>query len=223
VFAERARSLLVAVLGARDDAVRATGKPMLVRLGLSRTFESAAHYEALADVLPEHRDALCGLDVLGIVTGEDREPMPPALRAILERLRPAIPDLSIHAGEFEDHRSVARTLELAPDAIGHGVHSVGDDDVLATLAARGVTLEVCPHSNHLLIPTALAALVARRGAHPLRALQQARVRCVLGSDDPVPMGTCFRDEWERAGALGVDLQQLEADIDRRFAALPRPR
>ena len=178
---------------------------------------------ALADVLPEHKGGLCGLDVLGIVTGDDKEPMPDALRAILERLRKDIPDLSIHAGEFEDHRSVARTLELAPDAIGHGVHSVGSDDVLAQLATRGVTLEVCPHSNHLLIPTALARLVALRGRHPLVALQQARVASVLGSDDPTPMGTSFHDEWQRAAALGVDMEQLERDIDRRFAALPRPR
>jgi hypothetical protein len=222
-FAERARALLLRVLAARDDAQRTTGKPMLVRLGFSRTFESEPHYRALGHMLVEHQHALCGLDVLGIVVGDDKEPMPEALREILDELRPTFPDLSIHAGEFEDHRSVERTLALAPNAIGHGVHSVGSDDVMATLAARGVTLEVCPHSNHLLIPTALARLRALRGAHPLVALQKAHVRCVLGSDDPTPMGTSFTDEWRRAEALGVDMAQLEHDVDRRFAALPKPR
>jgi hypothetical protein len=222
-FAERARRLLLVLLAARDAARRACGKPMLVRLGFSRTFESELHYRALAAVLPEHKDALCGLDVLGIVTGPDREPMPAALVEILTSLRPHLPDLSIHAGEFEDHRSIERTLSLTPQAIGHGVHAAGSDEVMARLVDQGVTLEVCPHSNALLIPTALRRLVEARGTHPLVTLQRANVRCVLGSDDPTPMGTSFSSEWERARALGADVQRLEADIDRRFAALPQPR
>ncbi|MFN7134630.1 MAG: hypothetical protein ACK4N5_21300, partial [Myxococcales bacterium] len=64
-FAERARTVLLAVLAARDDAQRQTGKEMLVRLGLSRTFESEPHYRALADMAREHARALVGLDVLG--------------------------------------------------------------------------------------------------------------------------------------------------------------
>jgi adenosine deaminase len=83
-----------------------------------------------------------------------------------------------------------------------------------------VTLEVCPHSNHLLIPTALAALRARHGGqHPLRVLQQAGVHAVVGSDDPTPMGTSFRDEWARAVALGADEARLAADAARRWAQL----
>lgn len=220
-FAERARAMLLLVLSARDRAQAQTQVPMLVRVGLSRTFESEAHYRALVPVLREHRAALTGLDVLGIVVGDDKEPMPAALRAIIEDLRPDLPDLTIHAGEFEDHRSITRTLELSPQAIGHGVHAVGDDDVMARLSREGVTLEICPHSNHLLIPTALRGLVDRHGMHPLRALQRHDVRCVLGSDDPTPMGTSFTAEWERARALDVDMDALARDIARRWGQLPR--
>ena len=218
-FAEKARAILLAVLGARDAAVVSESKPMLLRVGFSRTFESEAHYEAMASILPEHKAAICGLDVLGIVVGPDKEPMPVALRRILERLRPDIPDLTIHAGEFEDHTSVERTLELQPQGIGHGVRSVESDATLARLATDGVTLEVCPTSNHLLIPTVLRTLEHRRGVTPLRALQQAHVHCVLGSDDPTPMGTTFSTEWARAEANGVDMVRLEADIDRRWQQL----
>lgn len=220
-FAERARRLLLVVLAARDAAAAIAQKPMLVRVGFSRTFESEPHYRALAAVLPEHRAALSGLDVLGIVTGPDTEPMPPALRALLEGLRKHLPDLTIHAGEFADHRSVDRMLELRPDGIGHGVHSVESDATLERLARDGVTLEVCPTSNRMLIPTSLARLELRRGATPLRALQQAKVHCVLGSDDPTPMGTCFADEWALAQKLGVDLTLLEADTLRRWNQLRR--
>lgn len=220
-FAERARAVLLAVLAARAAAQASENKPMLVRVGFSRTFESEPHYRALAGVLREHKAEVVGLDVLGIVTGADKEPMPPALRAILDELRPDFPDLTVHAGEFEDHSSVARTLELQPQGIGHGVHSVGNDAILARLASAGVTLEVCPTSNHLLIPTALATLEALHGATPLVALQRAHVHCVLGSDDPTPMGTSFGEEWARAERLGVDMELLASDTRRRWSQLTK--
>lgn len=218
-FADRiARPILVAALDARDEATRACGKPMRVRLGLSRTFESEPHYRALAAMVVEHAPRLVGLDVLGIVTGPDTEPLPPALVAILDDLRPHLPDLTIHAGEFAGHASIDRTLALRPRGIGHGVHALQSPATLERLAKDGITLEVCPTSNHLLIPTALRALeAAAGGATPLRALQQAHVHCVLGSDDPTPMGTSFQAELAVARGAGVDMTRLEADIARRWA------
>lgn len=220
-FAEQyARPILLGVIHARDEVQKATGKTMLLRLGLSRTFESEPHYRALAAMVVEHARSLVGLDVLGIVTGVDKEPLPAPLVDILEKLRVHLPDLTIHAGEFEGHASVDRTLELSPRGIGHGVHSLQSPATLERLAREGVTLEVCPTSNRLLIPTALGQLQrAHGGATPLKALQQAHVHCVLGSDDPTPMGTSFRQEIEVAGKLGVDLKRLESDTQRRWQQL----
>ncbi|MEO6951620.1 MAG: hypothetical protein ABI321_07395 [Polyangia bacterium] len=220
-FAERARSVLVALLASRDAVEHATAKRVLVRLGFSRTFESEPHYRALAEVVLEHAPSLVGLDVLGIVTGNDPEPMPAPLVAILERLRPALPDLTIHAGEFDGAASVERTLALSPRGIGHGVRSLENPSVLERLAREGVTLEVCPTSNRLLIPTALGKLEHAHGAMPLVALQRAHVHCVLGSDDPAPMGTSFPNELAIATAAGVDLARLDADMKRRWTQLTR--
>ena len=221
-FAERARSVLLGLLASRDDVQAATGKRVLVRLGLSRTFESELHYRALAEVVLEHAPALVGLDVLGIVTGSEPEPLPAPLVMILERLRPALPDLTIHAGEFDGAASVERTLALSPRGIGHGVRSLESPRLLERLAREGVTLEVCPTSNRLLIPTSLGRIEREHGATPLLALQRAHVHCVLGSDDPAPMGTSFTDELERARAAGVDLSRLAADTQRRWTQLTRP-
>lgn len=218
-FADRAEKVLAAVITARNQVVAQAGKPILIRLGFSRTFESETHYRAMAAMLKHHRQDLCGLDVLGIVSGPDKEPMPAALRAILCDLRTDIPDLTVHAGEFEDHQSVLKTLDLEPEAIGHGVHSVGCDATLERLATTGVTLEVCPSSNRLLIPSALTRLQAHHGRAPLPVLQHAGVHCVLGSDDPVPMGTSFSNEWEVALSMGCDLTQLQRDIERRWAQI----
>ncbi len=215
-----ARPILLAVIAARDAAQAATGTPMLLRLGLSRTFESEAHYRALAAMVADHTSALVGLDVLGILPPPDTEPLPPALVAILGELRRSLPDLTIHAGEFDGHASLDRTLALAPRGIGHGVHALESAATLASLAHDGVTLEVCPTSNRLLIPTRLAALErAHGGRTPLAALQQAGVHCVLGSDDPTPLGTAFRAELKVARARGVDLARLEADMGRRWTEI----
>jgi hypothetical protein len=218
-FAALAGQLLAAVLEARDGAEASSGKPMHVRLGYSRTFESEPHYRALSPVIIERAPELSGLDVLGIVSGADREPLPAALRAVLDEVRPALPDLTVHAGEFEGHASVDKTLALEPRAIGHGVRSVESEQTLQALEAAQVTLEVCPMSNHLLIHDDLAALVAQHGVHPLVTLQQHRVHAVLGSDDPTPMGTDFKAEWKRALALGADEALLLADVQRRWQEL----
>ncbi|MCU0685294.1 MAG: hypothetical protein MUF34_24150 [Polyangiaceae bacterium] len=219
-FAEDwARPLLIAILAARDAVVAEAGKPILLRLGLSRTFESEAHYRALAAMAIEHAPALVGLDVLGIVAGADQEPMPAALLDILDGLRAHLPDLTVHAGEFEGHASVERTLALSPRAIGHGVRSLESPATLERLAREGVTLEVCPSSNRLLIPTALAALEHAHRRTPLAALQRASVHCVLGSDDPTPLRTSYRRERELAAELGVNLARLDADTRRRWHQL----
>lgn len=219
-FAEKAREVLLGLLDARDRAQVTTGKRLLLRLGLSRTFESEPHYQALASVVAEHAAGLCGLDVLGILSGPDKEPLQPGLVAIIERLRPVLPDLTIHAGEFEDHRSVERALALSPRGIGHGIRALGSDRTLARLRDAGVTLEVCPGSNALLVPDALAALRAQHdGAHPLCALQKHDVHTVLGSDDPVPMATSFAREEQVAVQAGVDSARLAADTLRRWQQL----
>lgn len=219
-FAEQSRVVLLALIAAKQRAEHATQKKLLLRLGLSRTFESEPHYFAMADVVAEHRTDLCGLDVLGILTSGDKEPLQPGLVAVIDKLRPALPDLTIHAGEFEDHRSIERALSLAPAAIGHGVHAVGSAAVMNRLTHDGVTLEVCPGSNALLIPHALARLRAEHGHEPiLKTLQRHHVHSVLGSDDPVPMGTSFESEWKQAAMDGVDMALLERDTLRRWAQI----
>ena len=220
-FAEQyARPILLEVNAARDAVQAATGTPMLLRLGLSRTFESEPHYRALGAMVVEHASSLVGLDVLGILPPPDTEPLPDALVAILQDMRRALPDLTIHAGEFAGHASLDRTLELQPRGIGHGVHALESQATLDRLARDGITLEVCPTSNRMLIPTRLAALAhAHGGRTPLASLQRAGVHCVLGSDDPTPLASSFQGELEVARTAGVDMSRLEADMVRRWTEI----
>jgi adenosine deaminase len=89
-----------------------------------------------------------------------------------------------HGGELLGPSSVRACLDaLGADRIGHGVRAVEDPALMDLLAARGVTLEVCPSSNVGLGVSATAADV------PVRRLFEAGVPLALGADDPLLFGS----------------------------------
>jgi len=216
---EFARPILVEIIAARDEVQRETQVPILLRLGLTRGYRDAEldRYRAIMAMVPDHASSLVGLDVLGILGGDDPEPLSGPLVEMLAALRPRLPDLTIHAGEFDGHASIERTLALSPRGIGHGVHALESPAILERLTREGVTLEVCPTSNRVLIAKRLAALEQLHGGKtPLLALQQAGVYTLLGSDDPTVLRTTFPEELAIARAAGVDMDLLEQHMTRRW-------
>lgn len=217
---EHARSLIEAVIEGRNLAAATTGKRAVLRLGLSRSFERPAKYEAICAMAREYKDELVGLDVLGSPDPQGRaEGLPVELVRMLLEARKDLPDLTIHAGELTGHHAVVQALLLEPEAIGHGIHAVEDDGLLAELSAGRVTFELCPSSNELLAQDKVARLTQLRGAAPLTALQQRGVPCVLGSDDPTVFSTNFSRERQVAQAMGADLARIDADSAARWAVL----
>ncbi|MFC5266332.1 hypothetical protein ACFPJ1_29825 [Kribbella qitaiheensis] len=75
-----------------------------------------------------------------------------------------------HAGELGTADAVVEAVDLlGARRIMHGVRAVDDPEVVARLAAEGVTLAVCPTSNALLSvvrrwPSILACVVGGRRA-----------------------------------------------------------
>ena len=113
-----------------------------------------------------------------------------------------------HAGELLGWESVADAMTvLGADPILHGVRALESPDLVARLAARGVSLDVCPTSNHKLG-------VVAPDDHPLRALLDAGVRCSLNADDPLLFGTTLLEEYEH-GRSACSLS------DRDLAAVAR--
>lgn len=95
-----------------------------------------------------------------------------------------------HAGEFLGADFVRRILdELRPHRIEHGVRAAEDPALLAELVRRGVGLDVCPISNHRLMPE------VRLADHPIRALFDAGVKVTLSTDDPLIFGNTVTDEY----------------------------
>ena len=114
-----------------------------------------------------------------------------------------------HGGELCGPASVRACLEeLHADRIGHGVAAAQDTALMAQLAARGTTLEICPSSNVALGVAAAAADV------PLLRLYNAGLPIALGADDPLLFGPRLTAQYEIA-------RQVHGMSDPQLAELAR--
>jgi adenosine deaminase len=114
-----------------------------------------------------------------------------------------------HGGEMSGPSSVRDCLDdLHAARVGHGVRAVEDDRVLARLADRGVTCEVCPASNVAL------GVYDKPEDVPLRTLWDAGVPMALGADDPLLFGSRLAAQYELA-------RDAHAFSDRELAELAR--
>lgn len=112
-----------------------------------------------------------------------------------------------HGGELLGPGSVRECLEtLRADRIGHGVRAIEDPHLVARLAERGVTLEVCPASNVGL------GVAARASDVPVRRLYEAGARIALGADDPLLFGARLARQYDLVrgehGFSDVELAEL---------------
>jgi adenosine deaminase len=114
-----------------------------------------------------------------------------------------------HGGELLGPSSVRACLDaLDADRIGHGVRAADDPALLDSLAARGVTLEVCPASNVGL------GVFASPDQVPVRPLFEAGVPIALAADDPLLFGSRLVRQYEIA-------REVHGFTDRELAELAR--
>src|SRR6476659_2917424 len=145
-----------------------------------------------------------GIDVAG--------PRPRGERYAYRDLEPLVEDareaglgVTIHVGEeggdsgIEEIGEVIETLR--PDRIGHGILAARDPELMETLRATEIVLEICPTSN--LLTQALESEEAVRDT--FRAFTDNGVQFTIATDGPEMMRTHLRDEFAllvRIGALG---------------------
>ncbi len=134
-----------------------------------------------------------------------------------------------HAGEEGPPDYVRQALDLLHiDRLDHGNRSLEDAELVERLARDGMTLTVCPLSNHKL------CVVDRLEDHPIDRMLAAGLRATINSDDPAYFGGYVADNYRAvAEARGLDraaLVQLArnsftgsfldpADVDRHLAAI----
>lgn len=173
-----------------------------------RVFLGIHHNGAGPKMKPILEDALTWEDLAGVdLHGTESFALEPWTAEYWEAARRAGKYTKAHAGEFMGADFVRRVLEeLQPQRIEHGVRSIEDPAVMAELNRRGVALDVCPISNHKLVPGITL------GAHPIRQLFDAGVKVTVSTDDPISFGNTLTDDYtalvEQGGFTRKELAQL---------------
>ncbi len=117
--------------------------------------------------------------------------------------------LTAHAGEWTGPPTIRDAISLGVTRIGHGVRAAEDEALMAEIAAKGITLEVCPVSNVVL--NAVDGL----DAHPAKQLHNAGIKLTANSDDPPHFHTTLAKDVETmVHLLGGDETAMRAMLTR---------
>lgn len=129
------------------------------------------------------------------MAGDETQGASADFKPAFDMAREAGLSLTTHAGEILGPESVWEALELfGVSRIGHGVRALADQDLVAALIDRDVTLEVCPTSNIAI------GLYPSMETHPFPDLVGAGLKTTLNSDDPAFFATDPIIEYERAAS-----------------------
>ena len=110
---------------------------------------------------------------------------------------------TIHAGEAAGADSVISALKMGAMRIGHGIHSVEDDEVVEYLIDNHIPLEICPTSN--LDTKAVKSL----DELPIKEFLTKGVIVTINTDDPTVSDTSLKDEYELLAKLGLDIEDAK--------------
>jgi aminodeoxyfutalosine deaminase len=155
-----------------------------------RSFDDQQYLHALADytvslAIESKDEGVVALGLGGAENGYPPEPFAP----YFERARMAGLHRVPHAGETSGPASVWGAIKtLGAERIGHGIRSIEDQELLQTLVAERIPLEVCPTSNICL------TVYPNLQEHPLPRLLSIGVAVTINSDDPPLFNTTLTDE-----------------------------
>lgn len=173
-----------------------------------RVFLGIHHNGAGPAMMPVLEQALGWSGLAGVdLHGHEDAPVEPWTALYWEAARRAGKYTKAHAGEFMGADFVRKIMdELRPARIEHGVRAVEDPVVVQELIRRGIALDMCPISNHKLMPGISLA------NHPIRRLFDAGVKVTISTDDPISFGNRINDEYialaDRGGFSRRELVQI---------------
>lgn len=163
---------------ALDDARERYGMTSKLIMCFLRHLSEADAEATLDEALP----FLDRVDGVGLDSSENGHP-PSKFERVFARARALGLNIVAHAGEEGPPEYVVEALDLLNvDRIDHGNRSLEDPALVARLAARCITLTVCPMSNLKL------CVVGDMTAHPLKTMLDAGLHATVNSDDPSYFG-----------------------------------
>jgi adenosine deaminase len=121
--------------------------------------------------------------------------------------------LCAHAGEEGPPAYVWEALDLLRiDRMDHGNRSMEDPALVRRIVAEGMTLTVCPLSNHRL------CVVDDLKDHPVPEMLRQGIGVTLNSDDPAYFGGYVNENYRQlAAAVGLTREQLTLMAKNSFA------
>jgi adenosine deaminase len=173
-----------------------------------RVFLGIHHNGAGPAMMPVLEEALTWPGLAGVdLHGPEDAPLEPWTAPYWAAARQAGKYTKAHAGEFMGADFVRRVIdELNPSRIEHGVRAVEDKALVQDLVKHGIALDVCPVSNHKLMPGVSLF------NHPMRKLFDAGVKVTVSTDDPISFGNTLNEEYiaiaERGGFTPAELVKL---------------
>ncbi len=142
-------------------------------------------------------------DILGVGLDSSEIGHPPSkFRHVFARARQMGLKLTAHAGEEGPPEYVYEALDILKiDRIDHGNRSLEDPTLVERIVRDGLTLTVCPLSNHKL------CVVEDLSTHPIPRMLQLGLKATINSDDPAYFGGYVNDNFKaltRIGLIGRD-------------------
>ena len=110
--------------------------------------------------------------------------------------------LTIHAGEASGANSVKSALNFGAVRIGHGIHSIEDENVLEELKNKNICLEVCPKSN---LDT---KTISKYDDLPLKQFIEKGIKVSINTDDMTVSNTTLKQEYETLVKMGFNEKNL---------------
>lgn len=179
---------------AAQDAQKLGLSVLLIHSFLRHLSEEAA-FDSLKMAEP-YLDRLVGV---GLDSSEVGHP-PSKFARVFAKAREMGLKLCAHAGEEGPPEYIYEALDILHiDRIDHGNRSLEDPALIARIVAAGLTLTVCPLSNHKL------CVVKNLDQHPIPAMLKAGLKATINSDDPAYFGGYVNDNYlalTRRGLIG---------------------
>ena len=180
------------LLRARKDA-SALGLSVSIIHSFLRHLSEEAAFDSLKMAEP-YIGELLGV---GLDSSEVGHP-PSKFRNVFARARMMGLKLTAHAGEEGPPEYVYEALDiLHVDRIDHGNRSLEDPALVERIVKQGLTLTVCPLSNHKL------CVVNDLNDHPIPRMLQLGLKATINSDDPAYFGGYVNDNYKALTRLGL--------------------
>lgn len=164
-------------------------------------------------IIRDCRPHLVGVDIctLDSVGGGLFDPV--SIKKVCDFVRGNGLHLSAHAGEFGEAEPITQAIGLGIERLGHGIGIAGRNDLIKTIIAHNITLEICPASNYR------TGAISEGKKHPLRDLLLSGVRVTINSDDQSVQNSTWRDDYVMAKEkIGLTDNEIKRCLNYSFEA-----